>query len=272
MLNLIRRQRAMLSNKDDSLLELYHFCDNEEQRQLIEELIIRFNCLDPDMYSWMLNEVAEYIRALGYREEETALVAFCHDYSADSSQVVLNDLKVPMAMKGYCHIKTINRYERIAKEYNQSKGRIKHFIAVDEFVGSGQTLELRLKEFKSLGFLDATIDFVFLAGMSDAIKMAKQQGASVYAFYEMEKGISGFYQGDELRSKRNLMLSLEDKLAPVINETLLVNHSFGYHGSEALFCRPDKNVPNNVFPVFWWKEDDKGKGRNTIFVRVQDGY
>ena len=165
MLKLIRRQKAMLSNKEVSLLDLYHFCDNEEQRQLLEELILRFNCLESDMYSVFLHEVAEYIIKLGYKEDELALVAFCHDYSADSSQVVLNDLKVPMAMEGYSHIKTINRFERIAKEYNKSKGRIKHFIAVDEFVGSGQTMALRLNEFNMHGFPDASIDFVFLAGM-----------------------------------------------------------------------------------------------------------
>lgn len=271
-LKLIRHQKTMLSKKDLSLLELYRFCDNEEQRQLLEELILRFNFLDSDKYPCFLNDVVKCICGFGYKEEESALVAFCHDYSADSSQVVLNDLKVPMAMAGYCHIKTINRFERILKEYNNSKGRIKHFIAVDEFVGSGHTLALRLKEFKDHGFPDATIDFVFLAGMSDAVLMAKEQGASVYAVHEMKKGISGFYQGDELQHKRDIMLSLEGKLAPVINNTLLTDHSLGYHGSEALFCRQDKNVPNNVFPVFWWKEDDGGRKRNTIFVRVQDGY
>lgn len=271
-LNLMRRQKAMLARSEAPLLELYRFCDNEEQRHLIEELIIRFNCFDPDIYALALNAAVDYISGLGYSEDETALVAFCHDSSADSSQVVLDDLKVPMAMCGYSHIKTINRFDKICSTYNSTKGQIKHFIAIDEFIGSGKTLDLRMQEFNRLRLSKTTIDFVFLSGMREAISLGKQKGASIYTVYEMEKGISGFYSGEQLQSKQLLMRSLEGKLASRINLTELKDHLFGYHGTEALYCRPEKNVPNNVFPIFWWKKDIEGHDRNTLLIRVQDGY
>lgn len=272
ILKLMRRQKEMLAKSDVQLLELYKFCDNEEQRNLLEELIIRFNCFDPDLYAAAVQDAVKYICELGYIESETALVAFCHDGAADSSQVVLDDMKVPMAIEGYSHIKTINRFDKILHEYNKSGGTIKHFIAIDEFVGSGKSLSTRANDFNRLMPAGVTIDFVFLAGMREAIEDGKALGRSVYAVYEMDKGITAYYDGEQLELKRSLMKSLEGKLAARINNTELADFHFGYHGTEALYCRPDKNVPNNVFPIFWWKEDKNGKPRRTLLIRVQDGY
>lgn len=272
ILNLIRRQKAMLDNSDAQLLELYQFCDNDEQRDLLFELISRFNCFDPDLYNAAIQDAVRFICGLGYKEEETALVAFCHDIEADSSQVVLDDMKVPMALEGYSHIKTINRFDKIFREYHKSGQLIKHFIAVDEFVGSGKTLISRIEEFNSKGLQGVTIDFIFLAGMHDAIALGKNMGASLFVVYEMAKGLTGYYCGDQLDLKCSIMKALERKLSPQINKTDLEEYHFGYHGAESLYCRPNKNVPNNVFPVFWWKEDVNGHPRKTMLVRVQNGY
>lgn len=272
IVNIMRRQKAMLKKSDAQLLELYRFCDNDEQRDLLAEMLLRFNCFDPDLYAAAIQDAVKYISKLGYNEEETALVAFCHDRAADSSQAVLDDLKVPMAQEGYSHIKTINRFDHIQREYNKSGRKLKHFIAVDEFVGSGKTLSSRIGEFNRLKMTGATVDFVFLAGMQDAIVAGKNTGASLFVVYEMEKGLTSFYSGAQLENKTALMRVLEKKLALKINKTDIEEYHFGYHGSEALYCRPDKNVPNNVFPVFWWKMDRDGKQRNTVLIRVQDGY
>lgn len=272
ILNVMRRQKELLGNKDTQLLDLYHFCDNDDERTLLADLLIRFNCFDSDLYNAALQDMVKYICGLNYKEDEMALVASCHDLAADSSQVVLDDIKVPMAQAGYSKVKTINRFDKILREYNKSGKLIKHFIAVDEFIGSGKTLSLRLDEFNRFGLSGVTIDFVFLAGMQDAIMAGRTVGASLFAVYEMEKGLSGYYSGEQLELRVNQMKSLEEKLAPMINRTVLDDYRFGYHGTEALYCRPDRNVPNNVFPVFWWKADKNGYKRNTLLTRVQDGY
>ena len=250
MFNLMRRQKSMLTMREAELIELYRFCDDDEQRRLIEELLIRFYCLEPDVYAMILQEAVNYICSLGYNAEESALVAFCHDSSADSSQVVLDDMKVPMALKGYSSIRTINRFDRIERVYKTSKGSIKHYIAVDEFAGSGQTLESRVRDFNKLHLQGVSIDYVFLTGMKDAIAKGKQLGNSVFAVLEMEKGISDYYKGVELDFKRSIMQTLERKLAAKINNTDLQDYLFGYHRTESLYCRPNKNVPNNDFPIF----------------------
>ena len=49
-------------------------------------------------------------------------------------------------------------------------------------------------------------------------------------------------------------------------------HHLGYGQAESLFCRKNKNVPNNVFPLMWWKQYADHTHRNTLFVRLQEGY
>ena len=161
---------------------------------------------------------------MGYNIQDTAIVAFCHDSSADSSQEVLQDLKVPITKKLNYTIKTINRFDHLQRIYNIG---YRHFIAVDEFVGSGQTICNRYKDFLSKNLKNATIDFCLVAGMSDAISYARSKGINVYVAYEMQKGISNYYDGKELETNKREMSLLESKLADTINQTKLNDYLFG---------------------------------------------
>ena len=116
ILSLQRVQTSMLKGKDSVLSELYSLCDNYNQLNLIKDLIIRFNCFDEDIYNLTLIEIAKFISSLGYDPEKTALIALCHDSSADSSQVVLNDLKVYINKEA--GISTfINRFDKLLKYF-----------------------------------------------------------------------------------------------------------------------------------------------------------
>lgn len=267
--SLSRKQTAMLKDKDVALAELYDLCDNDIQRNLIKDLIVRFHCFDEEIYNLALMQIVEHISELGYNIQETAIVAFCHDSSADSSQEILQDLKVPMTKFFNSAIKTNNRFDHLHRTYKEG---FRHFIAVDEFLGSGQTICNRYNDFLRMNLTDATIDFCLVAGMSDAIAHAKDEGINVYVAYEMQKGISFYYDGIELDTNKREMSLLESKLADTINETELNDYLFGYGQSEALYSRLYKNVPNNVFPIMWWKRYKNNLSRNTIFDRVQDGY
>lgn len=267
--SLSKKQTAMLKDKDNALAELYGLCDNDIQRNLIKDLIIRFHCFDEEIYNLALMQIVEYISNLGYNIQNTAMVAFCHDSSADSSQEILQDLKVPMTKRLNYTIKTINRFDHLHKIYNAG---YRHFIAVDEFLGSGQTICNRYKDFLSKNLKDATIDFCLVAGMSDAISYARGKGINVYVAYEMQKGISHYYDGKDLETNKREMSLLESKLADTIDRTQLNDYLFGYGQSEALYSRLYKNVPNNVFPIMWWKRYKDNSIRNTICDRIQDGY
>lgn len=269
-LSLIGHQKAMLKGADDKLSELYDMCDTESQLDLVTDLLIRFNCFDEDIYNLALMNIAYYIYSLNYPMDKTAIVAFCHDSSADSSQAILQDLKVPLARYSDTNVLSINRFDKITKYYNNNG--IRHFVAVDEFMGSGQTLVNRYKEFCARNLPEATINFCLLAGMAEAFDYAKGNGINVHIEYMMNKGITDHYEGDKQTFSIKNMLSLESKLASKIKEKNLSDYSLGYHKTEALYARLNKNIPNNTFPLFWWKRMNDGKSRKMFFDRVEDGY
>ncbi len=268
VLSLLTKQKKMLRGHDQALVELYRICDNNFQRILLKDLIVRFNCFDDEVYNMALLDLSSHISSLGYKLDQTALVAVCHDSLADSSQAVLNDLKV-YVQRDYGSVKFINRFDKISKYYNTG---IRHFIAVDEFCGTGQTLCNRYKNFINYHLNNATIDFCVIAGMKTAEKRCIEQGLNLYMIYSMERGISDNYTGDSLLRSISEMQSIELKLAEKINETELSGYYFGYGRSESLYTRLDRNVPNNVFPVFWWKKNRDNTNRVPILDRVQDGY
>ena len=88
----------------------------------------------------------------------------------------------------------------------------------------------------------------------------------------MDRAISESFLPSEVEHKIQLMSYLESKLATIINETELSNYHLGYKQSEAIFCRKFKNIPNNVFPIFWWKRYADNSNRKTLFTRSQVGY
>jgi hypothetical protein len=268
--SLQKSQKTMLKGKDEVLSELYNICDTEPQKLLVREMIVRFNCFEEEIYNLALGGMANYIASLGYPLAETAVVAFCHDSEADSSQGVLQDLKVPLSMACKQNIRTINRFDKIQRYYN--KDNIRYFIAVDEFVGSGQTIINRNTEFQRLKLDGAFIDYCLMAGMEDALKLARNNGINIHIEYTMKKGISGYYANPILQENIKEMEQLESKLAKTIEKTQLNDHRFGYCRTEALYSRQYRNIPNNVFPLFWWKKNVYNNSRVTLFDRVQDGY
>lgn len=269
--SLIRKQRTMLSGKDDSLSELYNLCENDSQRDLISDLLIRFDCIDDSLYDLALRSIAKRIAALKYEPTELAVVALCHDSNADSSQAVLHDLRLYVANEtGNTNIPFINRFEKIASCYNTEHR--KHFIAVDEFSGSGQTILNRNREFLTKKLPQATIDFFLIAAMSNACVLIREAGINLGVELLCKAGISGYYLGNELQKRVLEMKRLEGKLASKIGQLDIQDFSFGYGHAEALFWRRERNVPNNVFPIFWWKHYLSGGTRTTLLTRLQNGY
>ena len=88
----------------------------------------------------------------------------------------------------------------------------------------------------------------------------------------MHKGISGRYRKEELLKRIWSMRYLESQLGSESGETKLKDNSWGYGHAEALYCRQFGNIPNSVFPIFWWNKNIDGSERKSVFTRVQHGY
>lgn len=268
--DLMSHQGDMLSDKEEALIELYKICDNEEQRYLIKKLLLEFHHMNDEVYNLCLIEMKNYIVQRGFAFKESAVIAMCHDHMPDSSQDVLNSLKVYLGCEDWPYENFCNRFDRCSKLYGQG---IRHFFIVDDFIGSGTTVETRISSINNqLKDKDFTFHFVFAAGMSEAVYALQHKGIDIKCAYVMDKCLSGKGSPNEINHNVELMISIENKLAGKVRETLLEDYSLGYKQSESLFCRKYKNVPNNVLPIFWWKEDCNNKKRVTLFNRIQDKY
>lgn len=270
IISLQEKQSEMLKGKEECLNELYDICDNDEQRTLVKHLIIDFSEMNDDIYNLCLMDMKNAIINKGYPLEDCLVIAMAHDHMPDSSEEVLQDIKLHLCMKGFPSRNFCNRIDHCMKrEYKN----IHHFFVVDDFIGSGTTVMNRKKFLeKQINDREYTLHFVVVAGMVSAINKLNKLGIDVYCSYQMSKGISSKYQSTDVGHRLQLMADLEAKLAPKINNTLLSTHHFGYKQSEALFCRRNKNIPNNVFPLFWWKKDANDINRQTLYTRIQDGY
>lgn len=271
---MVQSHSHMLAGKDEELKELYDMCNNEQQQALVKELLKRFKYVDDKAYAELLRKASNFIKSLGYKAAEMCLLAITIDENADSSQAVLQDMKVTLGLEMEQEIETCNHMDNIMKLY--SKG-CRHFIAVDEFAGSGSTIANRNNRFlKAIRNLkdkkDVTIDFCILAGMEQALQRARQEDISLYIAEVMGKGISDHYSGDRLAMNTQEMVALEGKLAEKIKNTELRRHNFGYGQAESLYYKANGNIPNNVFPIFWWKEYRGNKKRKALFTRIQNDY
>lgn len=271
VLNQIKNREDLLKGKDIQLAELFRMCENPAQLSLITDLIDRFNFVSISLYAKMLEEMAAYIKSLGYKSEEIAVVSLAIDAEADSSQSVLQDLKVPLCIQFDRKIKDCNMFDRDSFDRRYQAG-CRHFIGVDEFTGTGSTIVERFYRFGDMKFKDATIQFCVLTGMQDAIDHVEKEGINLKVFNILQKGISDFYQDEDKRIRQSQMTEIESRLADKINKVRLSAHSFGFRQSESLYYKELGNIPNNVFPVFWWKQYSDGRKRNPLFTRVQNGY
>lgn len=269
--DLLTRQLDMLKDKTNCLEELFDLCDNEEQRGLVKNLLIDFSEMNDEVFNLCLLDMRDAIISKGFPLEDCLVVAMAHDHLADSSQEVLQSIKMPLGMKGFPISNFCNRFDHCwGKKF---KDKYHHYFIIDDFVGSGSTVLNHKIEFEKLTKdKEYTLHFVVAAGMEYAIENLRNQGIDIHCSYTMKKGISGKYANGMLQHKLQIMSDLESKLATTINETQLSEHHLGYGQTESLFCRRHRNIPNNVFPLFWWKQYAENKARIPLFTRIQEGY
>jgi len=262
---------VLVEATDDAVLELIRFCETENEKKLLDSMMSDFskNILNEDEANKYIMQMAREIGQKNYPRDTTAIVAMGFDTEVDGSQEVLNQLKVPLAINKVFFKTTETRFAFIERLHKKG---IRHFIVVDDFIGSGKTVRSRYNKFLSWGYNDSSIDFFFLAGMNKAMSFCKNYGIPAHCALKMRKALSGNYEREDLLWRIRAMRSLESKLAPQVGDTLLKDNNFGYNHAEALYCRKYGNIPNSVFPIFWWKQYKDGSPRSPLFVRVQHGY
>lgn len=256
-----------LRERTKSLFELLGECKNTEEVDLVTELLERFKMIEePERYLGYTG-MAEYI-ASNFVVDKTLIVAMTKGHDPDSGQKVLQDLKTFLIEKDI-RTKNFQNYFGFSPKINNTYEKI---IVVDEFLGSGKTVRNRVKDMKTLDNIEE-IHFCLLAGVESSIRkleMELPERVKIYCHYQIKKGIWDFNTIIERFRKTRLMIDMEGRLSQKIGTRDLACYRFGYGNAQSLMSFGRYNIPNSVFPIFWWPNHDFK--RHTIFNRDEDGF
>ncbi len=270
-IKLFFKQKWILSKKNE-LDELLDFCETRKNKDLIYSLLERFEYLDDEKLNYIYDEISNYIMEdSGFKDASTQILSMTMDEEADSSQKVLDNIKHYFFKKGWRNFTTVNNFNKYIRHYQNGKTQI---ILIDEFIGSGRTLLGRIQRIKKELKGEYELKCCFIAGMKDVVEELNNEGIDIFCALELDRGISNYYNDNELIDAKNIMTELELKLAPKINSKELKDYSFGYGKAEALYSMEGclGNTPNSVFPIFWWLNDLEDNKRNTLLTRYETGF
>ena len=258
-----------LEAETQGLYELWNLTDTETQKSLVEKLIENFIFID----SKYLKKITEGIRNhivlnWGLQSRGTRISAICDNSNPDGSQAILQFLKDKFAgEKGWTDANFVNSLPVVAN--NCRNGQT--IILIDDFIGTGNTIIRKLNYLKNTLKARAknkvTIKIVTAAAMKFSKEVLDKQDVEHYSHLWLDKGISEIYRDPELHEAVTSMEAMEKKLGQKWNGKYLPK--FGYQKSESLIAIDGFNIPNNVFPVFWWPILLKQIKRKTIFKNVK---
>lgn len=117
-------------------------------------------------------------------------------------------------------------------------------LLVDDFIGSGETLEECILDVKSTNKnIGDKFKILTIAIKKDTyLRLSKKY--NIYKKLEILKGISDYNTGDDVNEKKLIMKNIENRIFSSIDE-----YSLGFKESESLITL--LRTPDNTFPIFW---------------------
>ncbi len=264
-------EQPWLVDKKIQLYELLSFVETNRCQQMVLKLTRRIFYLDENNYFECLRNIYNKLFVeWNLPPKKTQIVAPTLESDPDSGQSVIQDFKVLLAENSNTEtllLNTINKCSKFATEYP-------NIVLLDEFSGTGSTLisraELLHQRIKMEKNTDYNLYIAIVAGITDAVQNIKASGYTAYCCHTIQKGIRDFFSGKEMRKAYSNMFAIEMKLKEKIGDEDLP--MLGYGRAEALYYHKNKNVPNSVFPMYWWPMARDGNRRNTIMLRyLKDG-
>lgn len=194
------------------------------------------------------------------------------DYKPDSGSFVSYCLKPIFEKKLWRGYLACTNFQKSISAFKKFEKKHTNIFLIDEFVGSGQTaigrVETIKRQYKQIG-VDIDVRVKAIAAATVGIKALEDEGIDFECFYKLDKGISDS-ESDKVLEELRLMRVLESLLADSFEDDDMP--SMGYGGTESLYYREDGNVPNSVFPIFWWPIYKDGKHRRTLLTRAMSEY
>ena len=157
-----------------------------------------------------------------------------------------SDIQDQKALSGI-KISVIFTLEGLPKNFNADNSLL---LLVDDFIGSGETVETCFSFLASVSNLDKSkIHVLVLVAQNTGIQRLQAQNVKVYYSVGRTKGITDNYAPPERDQFIKVMEEIEDFLQ--VKE----KYQFGYNRTEALVKMI--RTPNNTFPFYWLKDKTK---------------
>lgn len=249
-------------------------CKTKSERLLVQDLMQRFNYVSPIEESKYIEKLVDNILSIPNFDPKTSMVvAMATDHLPDSSQYFIYKVRSVFAEKG------IQRRDLFINSCNRAHKYLTNdviqIVLLDEFIGSGKTVINRInqieKNISSSKKNGQNIQFVVrtFAASEVGLRALAEQKIDVKSVLTVKRGISDYYDPEGAIKHINLMKKIESSLSnSFFNVTM---PSLGYGQCEALYYREEGNIPNNVFPIFWWPQYSDNTERKPLFTRVMEG-
>lgn len=230
----------------------------EGARRLFPTLLKRFKYIDYSHSQRNLRAIAHQIKDV-WKCDKTKTVIMSirkqvNNHPDGSSKMAYDLLRVLGDWNGHLIIDPFDEnYAKLSKGYS--------VILCDDFIGSGSTIDNRIKAIKDMIAPQAKLYIVALAAMSEARDLyLNRSGSMYYSPVWLEKGITE-------KKKTQIMLRMESLLASKHKDQVLSNCSLGYGKAGSLYFNEEYRIPNNVYPIFWWGKYVDGRDFNSLFLR-----
>lgn len=223
---------------------------SKEENNLILELIERYNWVTYNDYSVKLKKILQQIVSIC--DNKISKIYFFpiikpededKNKSGNSISYMLKCLKPSIKEASKISIVELTKFESI----NSAKLTLKAdelVILVDDYVGSGETLQATLTEIrKNKSINNNNLIIASIAIQKDTITKLLKQKLTIIYDEAVIKGISQYYDSPIKEKNIQTMLEIEKKLISGRN------FSLGYEESEAIVTM--LRTPDNTFPVFW---------------------
>lgn len=259
-LNLVLKLNTIFRDKNWFSIENHDFvfeslCSISEvltkkENDLIFELVERYNWITYNDYSVKLKKILKKIVTISENSKHKIYLFPVikpedegKNKSGNSISYMLKCLKPSVPEAKNTSIIELTKFENISSE-NLTLGNDDLLILVDDYIGSGQTLDATLLEVNKNNTINKeNLLIACIAIQKDTITRLETNNYKVIYDEVVIKGISQFYQSPLKEEYIETMLEIERKLISGRN------FSLGYEESEAIITM--LRTPDNTFPVFW---------------------
>lgn len=264
LLTKLLREVPWLVRYDEALYDLFALAASEGNQTLLSQLLKRFVRANSEYVEVAANAIAAHVINDWHADPaSTKIVATAESYESDGSHVMLAALKAAFAAyEGWQESNFVSAIGRAPRATHDGD----LVILVDDFVGTGSTIVRRRNWLAQMLSQKGTKPSDIRAASVAAMEASKATVEGALRFFSpnwLKKGISDHFEGAALAEASANMLTMESKLDGVDK------YSFGWGRSEALFAAEGFSVPNNVFPVFWWKRLRDKPAHRPLLARLE---